>query len=845
MADGSVIFDTKLDTTGIIKDLAGLASGTLKAGMAGLAALGAYAISVGSEFEAAISEVAATMGTTSDQISEITAKAKELGATTAFSATEAAEGFNILAQSGLSAQEQLSTIGSVLNLAAAGSMSLADAAGYVTTTMKAMSIEMDEAGNNASYVADMYAKGATLANTSTAQFGEAMVSAASMAGSYNQTLETTGTALLALAEKGYQGSVAGTYLSRAMSDLYSPTANATKALNELGVSTYDSSGKQRDFIEVINDLNAKFATMTEEERSAYAATIFTSAGLKAFNSIAGNSAEQLAELEANLVDCTGAAEQMAKTKLDNLRGDIVILSSATSAFGNALYEVISTSSEGVGPLRDLTQTATELVNQLTAALTEGGLSTLAESLGDVLAQGITKVSEYIPRFVDVAVELMQSFVDGITSASSTVASVAVQIGTSLISGIISISSSLVSLAGELIISFCGALADNAPQIFETMSTALMGLLTNITNYLPKMVEAGANLLRSIAKGLAEKIPELIGQVLPILTSFTAAWRENVGLLFDAGIQLILNIVQGLVNSIPDLIAYVPTIIDNIANVINDNFPKIIEAGFQIIIMLIEGLIKCIPDLIANADKIVMAIVDVITAINWMNLGREIITLLIDGIKALAAAPVQAVKNIFKSVADAIKNGFSWNGLGQSIMDGLADGIAGAAGRVVAKAKAVASGILSSVKGFFGIASPSKVFRDVIGKNLILGLADGIDDASSAAVDAMEGVSEKVADVDFDSKPFRPESAIDYNSLIATAASAVRSVQYDTGRAFAGGGIGGNDLISKLDNLQRCLEKIEDKIDIPDSLEANINIDGRKLTREIAPYMEQELDWRDK
>ena len=241
----------------------------------------------------------------------------------------------------------------------------------------------------------------------------------------------------------------------------------------------------------------------------------------------------------------------------------------------------------------------------------------------------------------------------------------------------------------------------------------------------------------------------------------------------------------------------------------------------------------------------MAIVDVITAINWMNLGREIITLLIDGIKALAAAPVQAVKNIFKSVTDAIKNGFSWNGLGQSIMDGLADGIAGAAGRVVAKAKAVASGILSSVKGFFGIASPSKVFRDVIGKNLILGLADGIDDASSAAVDAMEGVSEKVAYVDFDPKPFRPESAIDYNSLIATAASAVRSVQYDTGRAFAGGGIGGNDLISKLDNLQRCLEKIEDKIDIPDSLEANINIDGRKLTREIAPYMEQELDWRDK
>lgn len=845
MADGSVIFDTKLDTTGIIKDLAGLASGTLKAGMAGLAALGAYAISVGSDFEAAISNVAATMGTTSDQITEITAKAKELGATTTFSATEAAEGFNILAQSGLSAQEQLSTIGSVLNLAAAGSMSMADAAGYVTTTMKAMSIEMDEAGRNASYVADMYAKGATLANTSTAEFGEAMVGAASMAGSYNQTLETTGTALLALAEKGYQGSAAGTYLSRAMSDLYSPTANATKALNELGVSTYDSSGKQRDFIEVINDLNAKFATMTEEERSAYAATIFTSAGLKAFNSIAGNSADQLEELRANLVDCTGAAEQMAHTKLDNLQGDITILKSATEAFGNALYEVISTSSEGVGPLRDLTQAATDLVNQLTAAITEGGLSGLAASLGDVLSQAITIVAGYVPQFVDTAVQLMQSFVDGIANSSSSVASIAVEIGTSLISGIVSISSSLVSLAGELIISFCGALADNAPQIFETMSTALVGLLANITNYLPKMVEAGANLLQSISKGLVQKIPELIGQVLPMLTSFSAAWRENMGLLFDAGIQLILNIVQGLIKSLPDLIAYVPTIIDNIANVINDNFPKIIEAGFQIIVMLIEGLISCIPDLIANADKIVMAIVDVIRAINWIHLGKEILTLLVDGLKAFASLPVQAAKNIFKSVTDTIKNGFSWSGLGQNIMDGLADGIAGAAGRVVAKAKAVASGILSSVKGFFGIASPSKVFKNEIGKNLMLGLAGGIQDATAEAVKAAEGAADKISDVDFTTKDFAFDNPVDYSALMATATSAVRSVQSYTGNSIAGGYYGSSDLSSKIDKLQACLETISEKIKIPDAIDATLNVDGKQFSRELAPYMEKELDWRDK
>ena len=254
MADGSVIFDTKLDSSGIVRDLSSLATGAIKASAAGLAALGTYAVSVGSDFESAISGVAATMGKTTDQIGAITEKAKELGATTAFSATQAAEGFNILAQSGLTMEEQLASIDSVLNLAAAGEMEMSDAAGYLTTTIKAFSGSAREANlsmEDTAHLADLYAKGATLANTSTAQFGDAMTSAASVAGAYNQSIDTTGTLLLALAEKGYQGSVAGTYLSRAMSDLYAPTANAQKALDELGVSAYDSSGNQKDMIQVV------------------------------------------------------------------------------------------------------------------------------------------------------------------------------------------------------------------------------------------------------------------------------------------------------------------------------------------------------------------------------------------------------------------------------------------------------------------------------------------------------------------------------------------------------------------------------------------------------------------
>lgn len=189
MADGSVIIDTKLDQSGLKEGLAdvgvslskGITKAVAAAGSA-LAGLGGYAVKVGSDFEYAISGVAATMGTTVDSIDAIKNKALELGASTKFTATEAADGFNILAMAGLSADEQLQAIGATLNLAAAGEMSMDDAAGYLTTTVKAMSSSFREAGismDDCTHIADMYAKGATLAKTTTAQLGDAVSSAAS------------------------------------------------------------------------------------------------------------------------------------------------------------------------------------------------------------------------------------------------------------------------------------------------------------------------------------------------------------------------------------------------------------------------------------------------------------------------------------------------------------------------------------------------------------------------------------------------------------------------------------------------------------------------------------------
>ena len=183
------------------------------------------ALKAGTDFESAMSQVAATMGTTTDKIQNLSKFAQHMGATTAFSATQAAEGLNVLAQSGLTAEEQMTALPEVLNLAAAGNLSLADSSTYVVGTLKGFGKEMDSAKR----VTDLVAKGATMANTDVRGLGTALSSASATANSYGQNMDSVTLSLLRLAEQNITGEEAATALNRAMMDLYTPTSTAKKA----------------------------------------------------------------------------------------------------------------------------------------------------------------------------------------------------------------------------------------------------------------------------------------------------------------------------------------------------------------------------------------------------------------------------------------------------------------------------------------------------------------------------------------------------------------------------------------------------------------------------------------
>ena len=311
-------------------------------------------LNISGEFEASMSQVAATMGTTSGSIQNLGDYAKQMGATTSFSAIQSAEGLNILAMSGLNAEEQIKVLPVVLDLAAAGNMDLAQSAGYVTTSVKGFQDSMD----NAQYYADLMAKGATMANTNVQQLGEALATSGATANTYSQAADSVTLSLLRLAEQGEVGSAAGTMLNRAMTDLYAPTENASKALDELNFSAYDAYGNARDFNDVIDDLNASLEGYSEQQRNAYINQIFTTNGMQAFNKMTSSTSEKVEAFYQGLKNSAGSASRQAKTQLDNMNGSYIIMQSALEGVQISMGELWQ------GEMTNFYKMAGEILGQL-------------------------------------------------------------------------------------------------------------------------------------------------------------------------------------------------------------------------------------------------------------------------------------------------------------------------------------------------------------------------------------------------------------------------------------------------------------------------------------------------
>lgn len=338
---------------------------------------------------------------------------------------------------------------------------------------------------------------------------------------------------------------------------------------------------------------------------------------------------------------------------------------------------------------------------------------------------------------------------------------------------------------DLVTGLITKITEAIPKIAETGLAIITALATSIWQQMPVVLAQGREILLNLSNGIRENLPTLVSQALDIITNFAQSIYEGAPKLIETGFEILSNLVAGIMSSLPELIARVPEIISTFANTINDNFPTILKKGAELILQIIKGIISAIPTLIANIPKIITAIVDVWEAFNWLNLGKKAITFLKDGVLSMVSAVKSAGKNILDTITNAIKNlpqnllnlgkkaitdlgGAIKSGVGSvktaatSILNGVIDtikglpskmltigkdlvkglwnGISDMTGWIIGKIQGFGDSVLSGIKKFFGIKSPSRVFRDEVGAMLAEGMAEGIEASADAPIDAMAGLS---------------------------------------------------------------------------------------------------------
>ena len=216
------------------------------------------------------------------------------------------------------------------------------------------------------------------------------------------------------------------------------------------------------------------------------------------------------------------------------------------------------------------------------------------------------------------------------------------------------------------------LVDN---LLPMIGNVLQGIPQVIYGLVPEVVQTGTELLGSLAQGFTQGIPDFLTNALPQLLSFTENLRENAGEFVNAGLDMITQLANGLIAGLPDLIAYVPDIIINICGIINDNLPKLLAEGVSLVVQLGVGIVKAVPDLLANWKKILQAVLSVISAVNWLNIGKNILTGVASGVRSMGSSMLNAFKGGFSSALAWIKSlpsqAVQWGkNLIQSFINGL-------------------------------------------------------------------------------------------------------------------------------------------------------------------------------
>ena len=681
--------------------LANLVTGALTAAVGALKNFAGSVLETGMSFDSAMSNVAALSGATGEELELLTNTAREFGATTQFSASEAADALGYMALAGWNAEQSTQALGGVLDLAAASGMGLAQASDMVTDYLSAFGMEASQSAE----FADMLAYAQANSNTSAEQLGEAYKNSAANLNAAGQDVQTVTALLSSMANQGLKGAAAGTALSAVMRDITKKMENGKIAIGNTNVEVMDAQGNYRDLTEILADVEKATEGMGDAERSAALLGTFTSDSLKGLNLVLNEGVESAADFEEGLRNSSGSASEMAKTLNDNLQGDLKALSSAFDEFKLTIFESAN------APLRDLVQSVTGgVLPALTDMIkgVEGADVAFGEAIGELVKTAVSNLTDLLPSILNVVSVLIPSITETLLHELPTLISF-------LLNDVLP---SIIKTIGEMIPVIIWQVVRLVPSIVDSLISAVPQILDAAIQLFSGLIDA----LPEILAAILEDLPDLINKIIAGLLAFTQQ-------ITDGAIQLLTGIVNAIPVIIELLVENLPTIINTIITGLLNALPQLLDAGIQLLMAIVRAIPTIVSALVAGLPNIISTIVTTLLN-NIPLLIKTSIELLWGIIKAIPQIIIELTRQmplIISSIVQGLTAGFKTiENVGSNLIKGLWNGISNMGKWIGQKIKGFGQGVLNNLKSFFGIKSPSRVMRDVIGRNLALGIGEGFD-----------------------------------------------------------------------------------------------------------------------
>ena len=646
-----------------------------------LLGIAATSIKVGNEFQAQMSRVQAIAGATGGELDKMKAQAIELGAKTAFSAKEAAQGMENLASAGFQVNEIMDAMPGVLDLAAVSGGDVAASSEAMASSLRAFGLEAGQAG----HVADVFARAAADTNAETVDMAEAMKYVAPVAHSMGLSLEETAASIGIMADAGIKGSQAGTTLRGALSRIAKPTKAMVKSMDQLGVSFYDANGKMIPLREQIAQLKTATAGLTQEERNRHLVTLYGQNSLSGMLALLDAGPEKLDKMTNALINSDGAAREMAETMQDNLASKIEQMGGAFESAAIVIQQILEPAlTKVVGGVTKLIEAFLNMspVGQKMVVIFAGMVAALGpllliagtvittmvklriamQFLGPAFMGTMGTIALVIAAFYALVAVFMiaytksekfRNFIDNLAPAIKKGLGIAVEWATEKLK----VLWEWLQKAAEKVKEFGSAISSKVANTLQQFGINLGQAGSSIGSFISSGLErlGGAfgkvGGVMSIAASVLTKvglaffgITGPLGLVISLVVSFLTAWARTGELNADGITQVFDNL---------------STTIQGAADAINQYLPIFVQKGTEILVKLIEGIANAIPGVVSVISQVIESLVQTISTVlpTILAAGVQILTALINGIAqalpTIIQAAIQIIMALFNGLIQAL------------------------------------------------------------------------------------------------------------------------------------------------------------------------------------------------